>query len=210
MRVAKVLLTELAESLGRESRPCGFLKVVVAEAGAVEEESSTHLSDLLLKVLDGNVKTMKPLAVVKAFHDPTKGHWLDEFDGDAGVDAVIGAFVVEAVFTFDPAKFHLAIDGLEKAFDRIIKVYELFSLVKRQAVIDAETVFNRARVTKLETQVIGILHEMAEKPVRLKRAFNNVYENTPDHVWTACHPILTGCVEKYASKVAAAKKSKAG
>ena len=130
VRAAKTRLTELSESLEREPRPCGFLKVMVDETGAVELESSTHLLSLLLKILDGKCKSMKPLASIKTFHDDKVDHWLDEFDGDPSVDAKIGAFSVETVFTLDPARLHLAIDALEKAFDRVLKVYELFSLVE--------------------------------------------------------------------------------
>ena len=73
----------------------------------------------------------------------------------------------------------------------------------------AQGVLTDATVTKLEGQILGTLAELQDKPLKLKRAMSQVFNNTPPAVWSKLHATVTKVVEQIVT-VAAAKKAKAG
>lgn len=120
------------------------------------------------------------------------------------------AFCTDTIFSLDPGKFHKALDQFESSLSLVVEIHETLGIQMPDEILGANNLMLIAKVTKLECQVLGILGELADKPIKLKRAYNNIWDQTPENVWLKTHSTITQLVEKYASKAAAAKKAKVG
>ena len=87
-------------------------------------------------------------------------------------------------------------------------VHELFGKNFPDAMAKLLETINQSRITKLECRILGILSKCADKPIKLKRAYNNIWDQTAAHIWQGLHNVCQQVVEQYATKAAAAKKAK--
>ena len=134
---------------------------------------------------------MSKVCTTTPFFDKNAEHWLDEYDGDPTCDGDIIAFATDTIFTTEASKFHEALAALQPSCDTLKSIFDLFDLPINDTLTNARASLLVGTATKLECQVIAILAELAEKPVKLKRAFTNIYDQTDAAVWSKLHTTIT-------------------
>ena len=183
----------------------GIVAVINKEADDIVAAASGHLENFCILVMNAKVRIFDPLTTIKPFLDPTKNHWMDDFEGDFNDLPDLLEFFSETIFTTAPDIFQNALAQAETAHNDCVGLHELFGHVLPESAAKAQIVINKGRTTNTEGTVIGCVSELHEKPIRLKREMTRLYNDTPSQIWQRLHPIVEGLVCKYAT-VAIAKK----
>ena len=154
--------------------------------------SSAYFCDLHTPLVACRTLNLSKMCTVKPFFsDESAEHWLDEYDGDPMCDGDIIAFATDKIFTTELSNFHETLGALQPSCDTLKSIFDLFDLSPNSAYAAARAALVIGTTTKIECQAIAILAELADKPVKLKRVFTNIYDQTDAAVWSKLHKTIT-------------------
>ena len=83
-----------------------------------------------------------------------------------------------------------------------------FNAEKAPELIAAEALHLSSSITKMEGQTLGLLTELIDKPVRLKREIVKIFAGTPSDIYDDAHLLVRQLIESFVPP--ATKKAKLG
>ena len=177
----------------------GFIQRLSNEAMDLIDGSNEHLTLLADNLLKSRVDLLRSLAKLSPFIDQSLAHWLDDYDGGLEDNTDLHAFCADTIFTTVPQPFHDALLAAENSMHKSVNTFEMLSKSETATMRDAGDVLSLAYVSRMEGQVCGIIAELNEKPVRLKREMKKTYDNTDAKVWEKLHKVIQDVITQYAT-----------